>query len=649
MLDNGTYRIYVTCIPDDDDNYLYLPSLESGNPLEYVKDKPSLELVENFTVGQKQSGNNTILASWSKVNNADEYYINLYYAPTHNSAIKSVLIDEITVVSNQLNLGDYISKEGEYTLKIKAVAKSVYDSSAFATFTYNYNMTVDSDFKRNRVQYGGESYSHYVTSYKQLESLLSYYYLYNNLQYFEDNTSSYYQLKVMLGEDIDKINEQCVNANYGFENMGTTTIEKLYEISKIGLSNYAENIYLKNNLLAQPKEISESGNQYYIFSIESGLKADKLSGLDLKQDNLRFDEKQNLLLDSQKRNDNYIFDLETKNKIDVTTSEQLFMAVQYDLNPNFVGASDVAETIYNEAKDILLTICNDDMTDYEKVCSIYDWLISNVEYNYKYDEIRKDKTLDQSVSGNDANLIGDLKYEYLESVFLNAEDRSAVANGLSKAFVLLCRLEGIEAIKVNGTINGLDHYWNKVYIDGRPNDDSDTKSWFSLDIANSYTDIAINSVGYQLPTHKYFLVTDSYLKSKLNVTEKFLPKNVVSDVQINYFANTTYKYKKSVQVNEGNNISTIKYEGSGTLKYLTSTGSAENYIIDIMRYLVTESNGKNNCVVEVDMANSPTAIDTLLNNVKTTYYNQVSKDFKMLFRVEAIAYENIIIIAITPN
>ena len=99
------------------------------------------------------------------------------------------------------------------------------------------------------------------------------------------------------------------------------------------------------------------------------------------------------------------------------------------------------------------------MSDYEVVHAVYDYLTTEVVYDNavaKYSGARD----------NSQDLYNDVyNYNcfYPEGVF---DDGVAVCNGLSQAFVIMCAIEGIESVKISGTVPGGAHAWNKVCIDG---------------------------------------------------------------------------------------------------------------------------------------------------------------------------------------
>lgn len=190
--------------------------------------------------------------------------------------------------------------------------------------------------------------------------------------------------------------------------------------------------------------------------------------------------------------DNYPIDSVEKT-IMVYDSEQLFHALERGYKPVFeqngYEMSDVWK-IYYEAKYILKDIISDDMNDFEKVHAIYDWLVINVTY---------DARLKDYVEADVEN-INKYRGFYLEGAFL---DKRAVCDGISKAFVVLCRIEGIEAIRIVGSSlnDTYNHAWNKVRINNY---------WYVVDATSGGVIIQNNEV----LNHKYLLVNDDFYGSK---------------------------------------------------------------------------------------------------------------------------------------
>ena len=90
------------------------------------------------------------------------------------------------------------------------------------------------------------------------------------------------------------------------------------------------------------------------------------------------------------------------------------------------------------------------MTDYEKALSIFDWICENTSYDYY--------ALVDGAYDNKATLV---PVYYLEGVFMTGY---AVCDGFSKAYSLMCNMEGIETIRIVGeALAGYDSYNNEVY------------------------------------------------------------------------------------------------------------------------------------------------------------------------------------------
>lgn len=177
----------------------------------------------------------------------------------------------------------------------------------------------------------------------------------------------------------------------------------------------------------------------------------------------------------------------------VYDSEQLFYALERGYRPIFdqngYEMSDVWK-IYYEAKFILKDIISDDMNEFEKVHAIYDWLVINVTYDARLKEYVE----------SDIENINKYRGFYLEGVFL---DKRAVCDGIAKAFVVLCRIEGIEAVRVIGESleETYNHAWNKVRINNY---------WYVVDATSGGVIINNNEV----LNHKYLLVNDDFYGSK---------------------------------------------------------------------------------------------------------------------------------------
>ena len=657
----GTYKIYVTAVANTDNEYLYLSSAESGNPLVYIKDRPTLDMVDNLTVGNKTMGKNTIIASWGEVAHADKYYLTVTYTNNADTNATARFIAELYTTDIEFNLAEYLSKEGQYTIKIKAISDGKYESTAFSSLTYNYNITNVEDFKRNTVIYNGKTYSHYVENYEQLKGLLQYYYLYNNINYHDTNANADYNLKIMLASNvsIDSLNVECEAQNSGFTNNvtdGVTEVARMKKLAETALSGYSERTFYDNmNTFAEPTFINNTNYSYYLFNYKTGLGEDKYvlnhTGNEL------FESAYSTIAVQLRRKENYVYKLELNDKIDVTTTDQLFMAVQAGYAPNFVGSSNTAKSVYNSAKAVLNTICTDEMSDYQKVVAIYTWIVSNVNYNYDFDSnaMKLSNTLGSLYSDGDTSVkVGDAVYSYLESVFLTA-DHIAGSNAISKAFVLMCALEGIESIKVNGQKgSNTYYYWNKVCIDCSPYDEDNSKSWYAIDICSSYySGISLRDgaggeeIFYNVGSYQYFLVKDSVISSR-GIVEKYALKTVSCDKEFNYYGSTSYSYEKTVQEVVNGQLQNNTYSGSGTLKYSKDI-TIKDYLTDVISSMVCNAKNGNKYWLEIDISSADNAgRNQLISDINTKY--SADLPFKIKFSiVSALSNDNNKVLIIISN
>lgn len=200
----------------------------------------------------------------------------------------------------------------------------------------------------------------------------------------------------------------------------------------------------------------------------------------------------------------FAIDSSERETYSVYNSEQLLSAVMYGKRPIFEDSTSVAYTIYQNAKTILRQINTDEMSDYEKVLNIYDYIIGHNTYDNTIIDF-------MSLSGNSyVTTFGNCAVFYLEGILYDLDHQYAVCDGISKAFALLCGIEGIECYKINGIAGGGNHAWNIV---GFKKDISDTeKSFYFVDITWSDRVYSDSEIEKELPTHYYFLVDKEQLE-----------------------------------------------------------------------------------------------------------------------------------------
>lgn len=239
--------------------------------------------------------------------------------------------------------------------------------------------------------------------------------------------------------------------------------------------------------------------------------------------------------DNVKKTRNFYID-SVKETMSVSTSNMLYKAVAWGYKPVFMGSqADNLKQIYDNAKDALSNIVSDEMSEYEKVHAIYDYIIYNVRYDHDCANAE-----DKYVSGN-LSLNEKMKYYgyYLEGIFLDKfykKDMHAVCDGKSKAFVLMCGIEGITAVRISGEAssdgkNFGGHAWNKVLLDLNGTGD---KEWYFVD--TTWGDVGDDSKEFL--SHAYFLLSDDEVKNThVEKTGHGYPK---AEGKFDYFAHETY-------------------------------------------------------------------------------------------------------------
>lgn len=239
--------------------------------------------------------------------------------------------------------------------------------------------------------------------------------------------------------------------------------------------------------------------------------------------------------DNVKKERNFYIE-SVKETMSVSTSNMLYKAVAWGYKPVFMGSqADNLQQIYDNAKDALSYIVSDDMSEYEKVHAIYDYIIYNVRYDHDCANAE-----DKYVSGN-LSLNEKMKYYgyYLEGIFLDKfykKDMHAVCDGKSKAFVLMCGIEGITAVRISGEAssdgkNFGGHAWNKVLLDLNGTGD---KEWYFVD--TTWGDVGDDSKEFL--SHAYFLLSDDEVKN--THVEKQGHGYPKAEGKFDYYAHETY-------------------------------------------------------------------------------------------------------------
>ncbi len=671
----GEYRIYVTAMAVE--GSLYVSSVESStyaviDKLETL-DTPIFE-----TFNDRESGASI---TWTGDNNADYFVVHLTDPNGNEYELRTE--DKL---SRTIDITRYMTVEGSYSVSIKAMASSdnpMYISSPFSvneSFDYIYNYPYD--FDRRTVFMNGEDYSLAISNVEQLTNVLWYHYLFGisetyrlDLYLVLDEEESVRDAIIRLAEQTQDLNMHNFSLDSEWANLlNESTDANLFGyLCRVLIGQYPELAILDNFTISQSSIVGGIKFELYY---ENALDVEKVDTqeefISISNDYANDYE----YLDSYvRRSGNVIFGIDSRPEMEVSTTEQLVMAVQYGKKPKFVGDSATVEQVYSNAKAVLLSIVSASMTDLEKVNAIYEWLMYaynlNIEATYTYDE-----TNTIEVEG-DIKDYGTRKEFYLEGIFLDLLNetrggydgefylgsKNATEESFSKAFVLLCSIEGIETRKVNGELSyqytvenesstksiSKTHVWNKVYVN-TSNLGTD-KEWYNVDLTYSDFHPVYNiysgslNASYNMASHLFFLVSDEYLSSNMRfsysndtmtgsinatlvenenpVAYDYIPQITNS---YNYYANTTFGmtrdelfdtlYDYNVDTRDGDNIISaqdfsyaLAYSNTNSYqKYnmITGYGELQAYVFNALTYAKHKM---------INNANTRSSFEIRLNNI----------------------------------
>ncbi len=243
-----------------------------------------------------------------------------------------------------------------------------------------------------------------------------------------------------------------------------------------------------------------------------------------------------------------------KRTASVNTTDQLYRVAEMGFKPIIEG-NVTLQKYYDYARSVLNSILDDGMTQVEKAHAIYDWIMWRVQYD------------DGVVGINDLSVAVKYAPFYMEGV-LTDEYYYAVCDGMSKAYSLLCNMEGIPCLRITGYArtekgNG-GHAWNKIYVDG---------GWYIVDCTWGDTRISvservfgsISSVeSYELASHYYFMKTDGEMMTHTEDEDTDYPRT--SALPYNVYSQIDYSYSDGTLV-------PYVYSAEGLIAYATSVAS----------------------------------------------------------------------------
>lgn len=522
---------------------------------------------EKFYV-QVNFTNDNYNVKWDELEEADKYKI-------------FINGEEVNSLDNSsYNIDDYLVEDGTYKINVVAYDENGNKINEQA-LNYEYSATTEKDFLRKGTYYINGEYKDYVIEDQaELEELV-----WHTILYRQNNVNFY----VVPGSNITNNNLNQLTKNY------INTYPE-YDAVNLGFAKYAKFTNQNVGLLC---------NFSYYLNEEFTLNHNNIPASDYRAYNLaKYDYEIDLdyalpYETAEPTERTFPIDKEGLDEVVVNNTEQLFMAVQYGARPIFSDPNSIAAKVYNNAKEVLKEINNSDyLTDYQKAFNIYTYIGNNVKYDYvlyKYMESLRDFTI---------RSFGNYSAFYLEGVFLDLDNQYAVCDGLSKAYTLLCRIEGIECFKVNGEVikerklnpdgeKGENHAWNKVKITADESINIEEDTWSIVDITWGSILVSENALVAQEKTEKqvlsylYFLISEEDLVSS-DLT-KYTRKVTFNGTIESTTALTRYKhsfyYENGNTENKATNDLYIEnlVELENIMKYAEATmkTSGEEVIIDI--------------------------------------------------------------------
>ena len=325
----------------------------------------------------------------------------------------------------------------------------------------------------------------------------------------------------------DKIIETVLGLNSKNEKVRSGWIDKA--ISMIGLkSNTATQygyIYDPENgeyeLTIMFKDMSESGSYSYVASRETDEFMQTQAGA--------------VFAEAAGEANPVLLPIDSLPEYVVYNSEQLVYAVENGFKPRFgtlsatapdhaKNALQSAKEVWDTARRILYSINSDGDDTVEKLSKIHDYIALNVIYDSALLQLSED-------SQNSYSYLSGFRGFNLEGALL---DGKAVCDGITKAFMLLARMEGIECIRVTGkNAENVGHAWNKVKIEN---------TWYNIDVTGDdiLTEIKANGTVVTVVetlTHDKFLVSDAFLAAAGYMEDDY--GYVEAKGQYNYYVSVT--------------------------------------------------------------------------------------------------------------
>jgi len=201
----------------------------------------------------------------------------------------------------------------------------------------------------------------------------------------------------------------------------------------------------------------------------------------------------------------YINDKYEISFVDTLVIKTIKLKLSY-ISDNMEEINNMKEELYCEIDNINSKLINC-KNDYEKELLIHDLIAKDVTY-FTYDNYED---------------IPNIKHTAYGALV----DKSAVCDGITKAFQIVLSENSIDSVFVTGSSEGVPHAWCKVKLE----DD-----YYNVDLTS---DKAINSSDKSLVIHSYFNITDEEV-SKTHTFDNNLNLPSATATKYNYYIHNDY-------------------------------------------------------------------------------------------------------------
>ena len=445
---------------------------------------------------------------------------------------------------NRFNATDKLTSSGQTYRVIATVSEANYPSS---TYTFKYNMTSSAitNYLENTVSVYGKSMNMYISSWEELYDILFYTAIKSDeLDPYGGGYDDYGVLYLCLDFDLSKTEQidwtysrySSITAENRVLSNGDFVTALIFET----LSNMPE--ALPSSVLRLSQNDGPVANQTYKlgFKYLGSVTSDINRTLENTENGAWKDQEYYPELFGTNNYDYTTFPIETNNNGNATvnSSVELYLALEHGYNPVIKSGNAELAALYNTMKTVLKSVVDENMTDYQKVAAIYQWLAAEVLYDHAAanDSIALQNAA-AAYASNDTSAAAvaarQAYYDtfgwscfYMEGVFNN---HLAVCNGIASAYSAMCNMLGIKCIKLTGTAtddedNVQQHAWNKVYIGGK---------WYVSDATWGST--AVDN--YEVLTYQYLFMTEETAVKTYKHIAKPTPYGVTyaDDMNINIY------------------------------------------------------------------------------------------------------------------